>query len=66
MAGPCTCHIPCHNLSPGNKDELAEVLSGAVTKSNNISTLFPAISWAQTPALAPALAPTISSTKELC
>ena len=62
MAGARTCRSHRCKPPPGGKDEPAGGLPGTPTKGSNTSTLFPPVSWAQTPAQP--LVP--SSTKEMC
>ena len=63
MAGLHIYRSPRCNLLLGGEDKLAKSLLGALTKGNNTSTPFLAISWAQT--LFPTLTPTPPSNKGL-
>ena len=54
MAGPRIWRSPCRNPPPGAEDKLAEGLPRAPSEDSNTPTLFPPVSWAQTPAFAQA------------
>ena len=59
MAGPRTRRNPRRNPHLGGEDELTGSPPGAPTKGSNTPTLFPPVSWVQTPVdtLAPTPAP---------